>query len=292
MKAVTLLAVALGIATAAAFALLPQLGASASSVPFTDPNAQGTITLCDSSGTALTHGSIYGKPFAWRAVGSQQAPKGYTIAGRTATLQAFQPIDQVDPLNWNGDYLTASARYTNTSKPMAAASGADRTLADWLAAYPTKWDGLVQLRMFVGAPGVATYTTTYDSAVLQVSGENWTMLQGGTSGCNSGTAITSEMILPSISALPTPKPGAISRPAPPHPIKGISGSPTLLPSSSPTSVPAGSTAAVPSGSASSAVASQHSSSSSSSGILIAIIAAAAVALAAFATLAWRRRANP
>jgi LPXTG-motif cell wall-anchored protein len=280
----------LAVVSLLAFGLLPELAASAATVPFTDPAAHGEITLCDSTGHVMQGGSIYGKPFAWRAVGSQAAPSAYVVTGRTASLYAFQPIQSVDPIQWNGENLTAGSRYTSPVQPMAAASPIDPTLADYLGDYPTKWDGLVQLRMFVGAPRMATYTQTYDTAVLRVSGSTWSLVQGGTSGCTSGASVSAEVILPSVSALPTPPPTAESRPA------GVSTSSAGTKSGS--TAPGSSTSAQP-GSRSGAAAddpdntgtavNQTGTSSSSSTVVIIAVIIAAVLAAGLGLLWWRRR---
>jgi hypothetical protein len=178
--------------------------ANGDGAPYSDPAAIGTITLCDVNGEVATHGDIHVKPFVWRAVGSTAAPGAYNGPGRTAALYGYQPIKDVDPGQWNGDYLTFSAAYTSASKPMAAATAADRSLADLLADYPPKWDGLVELRMFLGVPGQSTMTTSYNAATLKISGNNWTLVAGGHSGCDSGQATSGEMVLPSVAALPKP----------------------------------------------------------------------------------------
>jgi hypothetical protein len=177
---------------------------SADTVPYKDPSAVGSITLCDTTGHALTSGRTDFAPFAWRAVGSLAAKAPYNGTGRTATLYAYQPIQNVDPANWFGQNLTGSARYTDPGHPMVASTPADPTLASYLVAYPTKWGGLVQLRMFVGAPNNPTYFSTYNAATIKVTGDTWTMIQGGGGSCAAGTAVSDEMILPSVASMPTP----------------------------------------------------------------------------------------
>lgn len=199
--------------TAAALAVLAAVAlgpgaAAAATVPFADPGAVGPLTLCDTAGRVATHGDIHTKPFAWRAVGSAAAPKAYSGTGRTASLFAFQPIKNVYPTSWYGQFLTAGATYSSKGRPMAAATAADPALADVLANYPTKWDGLVQLRMALGAPQLPTYGAKYNAAVIRVHGNTWTLVQGGRTGCDSGTATSSELILPKVRALGTPQANA------------------------------------------------------------------------------------
>jgi hypothetical protein len=177
---------------------------SADTVPYRDPSAVGSLTLCDTSGHELTSGTTGFAPFAWRIIGSTPAQAPYNGPGRTATLFAYQPMQNVDPSNWFGQALTGSARYTDAAHPMAAATPADLSLDNYLVAYPTKWDDLVQLRLFVGAPNRPTYFSTYDAATLKVTGKSWTLVQGGGGSCASGTAVSNEMVLPSVASMPTP----------------------------------------------------------------------------------------
>lgn len=177
--------------------------------PYTDPASTGRLTLCDTAGHSVTSGNIHTKPFVWRAVGSAPGTGPYrSEAGRTAALYGYQPKSDTPPDEWNGEYLTASSAYSNSALPMAGATAADPSLADLLSDYPPRWNGLVQLRMFLGAPRQATKTDTYNSATIRVSGDRWTLLDGGNAPCNSGTAQSAELVLPSVRALGTPAPNA------------------------------------------------------------------------------------
>jgi hypothetical protein len=196
------------VAAAVAVVLAPGAVASADELPYRDPAAVGKLTLCDTRGHVTTHGDVRIKPFIWRAVGSAPAPEPYNGAGRTATLFGYQPIKGVDPVYWNGEYLTGSGRYTNPNRPMAPSTAADPSLADFLTDYPPKWDGLIQLRMFLGVPGEPTLTTPYNAATLRISGDTWTLVDGGTTGCSSGKSVSSELALPAVRKLGTPAPNA------------------------------------------------------------------------------------
>lgn len=183
--------------------------AAADTVPFDDSAAAGRLTLCDVRGDVATSGSVYTKPFVWRAVGSSPGSGAYASQGRTATLYGYQPIKDVDPSQWVGDYLTGSARYSNAARPMAAATAADRSLHDLLLAYPPKWDGMVQLRVFLSAPGQPGLTDDYNAATIRVTGDRWTLLSGGRTGCDSGTSLSNEdILLPHVRKLGTPAPDA------------------------------------------------------------------------------------
>lgn len=164
----------------AAVAMLAMPHAAADAPPYTDPASVGHLTLCDTTGHSITHGNIHTKPFVWRAVGSTAGNGPYrSEPGRTAALFGYQPQQGLPPDQWNGEYLTESAKYSNAALPMAGATAADPSLADYLSDYPIKWDGLVQLRMFLDAPLQPTRTDTYNSATIKISGDQWTLLDGG-----------------------------------------------------------------------------------------------------------------
>jgi hypothetical protein len=168
--------------------------ARASARPYPDVDAVGGITLCGQNGAQLTSGSIATKPFVWRAVGSTPAPAGYR-AGGTATLYAFQPRRGVDPGDWSGEQLTASARYSNVSHPTAAATYADYPLSTFLGDYPAGWNGYVQLRLYLSAPGQAPASASYNAADIQVIGGTWRLLDGGPADCASaGRSVSLETV--------------------------------------------------------------------------------------------------
>jgi hypothetical protein len=279
---------AVGTAAFVAVGLLSftQAAATAASVPYQDPAATGLITLCNSAGQPMTGGSIYGKPFVWRAVGATAATSPYNAPGRTAALFGYQPIKNVDPEQWNGQYLTASGRYTDAQAPMTAATAADPTLADFLTNFPPRWDGLIQLRLFLGAPGQPTLTGTYDDATIKISGDNWSLVQGGSTGCATGSAISSEMILPSVRALPTPPVGATSLPA--GVVAKAKGKNASARSPTASSTPGGGPS--PSAGAGAAVeaASTARTSTSSAATVGWVLAALAVVVLAGAGFWWRR----
>jgi hypothetical protein len=264
---------------------VPSAGAVATeSVPFRDPAATGTITLCDTLGHVATHGNIHVKPFIWRAVGSTRPPAGYDGKGRIAALYGYQPIKDVAPGQWNGEFLTAGGQYTSRSRPMAPATPVDPSLADLMDNYPPKWDGLIQLRLFVGAPRQPTLTSPYDAATLKITGTTWTLLDGGRDGCGSGTARSVEMALPSIARMPTPAPNATTD----TPVSGGQRSPAR---GTPTTNAASASALRPGGSteSQSQVASSRPTSSGPSRLPWLIGVGIVAAAAAGALLWWRRQ---
>jgi hypothetical protein len=186
----------------------------ADALPYTDPASVGSLTLCSKDGAPLTSGSITDRPFVWRAVASTAAPEPYGQPGRTATLFAFQPRQGVQPGEWSGDMLTASAKYSNADHPMAQATGVDIALSDYLDGYPPQWNGLVQLRVYLGAPNVPALTTSYSSADIRVTGDTWQLVQGGSSAadCTSGNAISLEALLPAATVKKLAKSGSHASP--------------------------------------------------------------------------------
>jgi hypothetical protein len=187
----------------------PVTGAGAAGVPYDDTSVAGVITLCDRAGHPLDHGSTRDRPLAWSAVSSAPAPTPYDADGRTATLLAYQPRKGLSPREWSGDLLTASARYSNAAHPMAQATNDDASLQDFLDAYPTSWDGFVQLRIYLGAPEQPAFRQRYAALDVKVSGDRWVMARGGTSGCGSGQATSvADILVPSTTAPPSAAPGA------------------------------------------------------------------------------------
>ena len=179
--------------------------ASAYTVPFKDPNANGTIGFCDQNRHAVTSGSIYDKPFAWTAVSSIPAPAGYERG--KALLIAFQPQKELDPAYWSGKQLTANSTFTNAKHPMAQATYADDPLLFFTQTYPPKWDGLVELRMYFSATNTPVHTIPYPAAVVRVTGTHWTLVGGSsTPACTSGSAESIEVRTLPRSVWASPKP--------------------------------------------------------------------------------------
>jgi hypothetical protein len=264
-------------------------------VPFTDPNQVGSLTLCNPNEQPITSGSLLTIPFVWRAVSSAPAPKGYT----RAQLSLFQPIQYIDPGDWTGYQLTDAAVFTNPAHPMAQATYADNPLLFPDHSMAPHWDGLYQLRMTYSSPNTPAETATYPGAVIHVSGNNWTLVQGGGSSCTAGSAESVEsMILPqSETAVPKPPEQQIpyaDRTSTTTVGKGKSKGRTA----SPTTAAAGSGShgnAVANGGASAAADPGHASSSSSSGLSAGAIAGVVIGVLVLAGAAglwaFRRRSR-
>lgn len=283
---------------AAALLNLPYLAlpARAYSVPYSDPNATGVIGFCDAHGNAIDHGSISDQPFVWLAVSSSPTPREFNYPGKTATLYAFQPRQGEDPGIWSGEQLTAASYYTNGAHPMVEASSDAESIKQFLASYPATWDGLVQIRMFLGSPDNGIHTDTYPATDIRVQGDTWTVVHGGTVSCTAGYAISSMNGDPPSSTAtssPAPAPGSASTPP-------SSGGPTASGQASPgASVSgrtpgSGGTATGTNAPSSSGVSSPVraapvvANSPSSSGPLLAVLIAA-LALIGAGILVWRIR---
>ena len=173
---------------------------AAGAVPFTDSSASGALALCDQSGQPLTHGNVTDKPFVWKAIGDTAAKAPYNGTGASATLYAYQPRQGVDPRQWGGAQLSAAAKFTNPAHPTAAMTGLDGSLSLFLAQYAAQWEGLVQLRMYLGAPNEPIYNLTYDAAVIKVTGQTWSAVSVGSVSCGAGSAVSLEHVLATNSA--------------------------------------------------------------------------------------------
>ena len=198
------------LAAAAAIVLVPGVASAGDKVPFNDLQTVGGIALCDRHGNAVTSGSIHDKPFVEKAVSAYTPDKEWTGDGRSAVLYAYQPRKEAYPDQWNGDSLTAASAYDG--RPTAVATALDFTLADYLREFPTKWDDLVQLRLYWGARSVGFDQRQYASVVLKVDGDRWTAIDGTEPGCGSGKASSTEVTVAGLDpvASASPHPGASS----------------------------------------------------------------------------------
>ncbi|MGA2530741.1 MAG: hypothetical protein ABSG36_16490 [Acidimicrobiales bacterium] len=184
------------------FAVPSTAFASGFKVPFTDTNQVGSLTLCNSHEQPITSGSLLTIPFVWRAVSSTSAPAGYT----RATLYLAQPIQYLDPEDWTSQPLTDDAIFSNRAHPMAQATYADAALYGEDHAMPPYWDGLYELRLYFSGPNMEFDTGPYPAAVIKVTGDTWTLVQGGGSSCTDGKAESmASFVLPkSDTAVPKP----------------------------------------------------------------------------------------
>jgi hypothetical protein len=161
-------------------------------VPYKDTNANGVIGLCSKAGTPINHGKVNDSPFVWRSVSSSAAKPPYDAYGRTATLYAYVPKPGYPPQDWLGEQISAAAYYSNPAHPMVQATSSDgAALLDFVQGSPPSWNGLVELRIYLGVPGESIYNATYPATDIQVKGDTWTVVRGGDVACDSGSAVSS-----------------------------------------------------------------------------------------------------
>ena len=249
-------------------------------LPYTDPDQAGWLTLCNTALQPVTHGSITSKPFVWRVVSDVPAPKGYFIKDAKATMAAYQPRQYSPAGDWSGTFMAAASLYSNPAHPVAQFTPIDSPLTQMTLQFRPMWDHLIELRLYLSAPGLPMDTLGYAAADIQVIGNTWTLVAGGHTSCTAGNAVAEEALVGMPGARGTPKPtsGAAA---------GGSGSGSA-------SSPGGSHSSGSSGSSGSAGASgqaQTTATSSNSGLDGALIGvgALAVALLAAGGVWWRRR---
>jgi hypothetical protein len=177
------------------------------SVPYKDPRAKGTLTLCDAGGHAITSGSTKDRPTFAYVVSSAAPPAAYSGKTAKATVYAYQPRPQVDPGEWSGQQLSGSSLFSNKAHPMAEVTTGDKTIADFVGAYPPKVDGLVQLRVYLTAPNKLPYNLSYPTTNLRITGSTFVVVDPGTTSCTVGKAVSNEHMALPASAFPTASAG-------------------------------------------------------------------------------------
>ncbi|MFG2037306.1 LPXTG cell wall anchor domain-containing protein [Dactylosporangium sp. NPDC048998] len=164
------------LAVAAALALLTACGKKEERVPYHDERSTGAIVLYGADGKAKTSGKLSDKPFVAKAVSQAAAPAPYDGEGRKATLLAYQPRENVSPELWAGTFLTGANAYSDAAHPTVEAPEQGFSLGEFIKQYPTRWNGLVQLRIYLGVPNEPTLNSSYATADLKVEGDTWTLL--------------------------------------------------------------------------------------------------------------------
>ena len=257
---------------------------AAKPLPYTDFSAQGSVGLCDQAGKPVTSGKITDKPFVWFAVSGMKAPEGYGGDGRKATLFIYQPRPNTYPTQWSADQMTSSSPYSNPDFPMAAASAADFSLADYIHEFPPMWDGLLQLRIYFGAPNKPTATDPYPATDIVVTGSTWHVVRGASVACTKGTAQPNEPGV--VTAQPVSNPSSSTAQSSPATSASGTASTGSMQSSSPTSSGSEGSQILAAGSE---AASTSSTSSSRRPLLLSLIVLAG--LAGGGTWWYRRRSN-
>jgi hypothetical protein len=193
-RTVTVAALALGALCAGAPFAAASTTSSSFKVPFTDPNVDGWLTFCNRNDQPITSGSLYTTPFAWKTISSSPPPAGYRNSAARVTLYAYQPIRYVDPGDWSGSLLTAGSTFTNPDHPVVQATNADLALIGFTQAYPPHWDGLLEMRMMYTAVNKPQLQMPYAAAVLRISGNTWTLVEGGGGSCSAGQGVSRETV--------------------------------------------------------------------------------------------------
>jgi hypothetical protein len=276
-------ALAVGLPASAALAAQPgslpaRLAATGSAVlPYTDPEQAGLLTLCGPHLRPITHGSITTKPFVWRVVSSVAAPDTFRVKGATATLYAYQPRPYTPAGAWSGSVMGAASYYSNPTHPMAQFTPIDEPLDYFTEAFPPIWKHLIELRLYLAAPGTSQDELGYAAADVRVTGDTWTLVSGGHASCTDGTAVSRETILHLPGASASPIADTSAQPT-------TTSTATPAPTGSASSAPAAS--ATPASSPSPTASSTHSSSSDAPAVIAAVVAVLAVVAAGWL---WRRR---
>jgi hypothetical protein len=154
--------------------------------PISNPPEVGALTFYNSTGQAITGGSINDSPLAAYVQGSATIRSGDT----KATLSGFLPVEGQAPGLWSGEALSKSTTYPNTSAPTALASSAlplvtgasgDESIATLEADFPNTdtsndgYAGMYVLRLYTSAQS-ESLSTSYDSADIQVTGNTWSVV--------------------------------------------------------------------------------------------------------------------
>ncbi|HTZ93776.1 MAG TPA: hypothetical protein VMB74_15395 [Streptosporangiaceae bacterium] len=247
-------------------------------LPYTDPNQAGWLTLCGTNLKPVTSGNINTKPFVWRVVSSVPAPKVYFSHGARAVLYAYQPREQTPAGAWSGTIMATPSEFSNRLHPMAQFTPIDQPLSYMTIDFPPIFDHLIQLRLYMGAPGMAEDVDGYAAADIQVIGNTWHLVAGGNSSCTSGKVVSEETLvgMPGASGMPKPAKAGAAQSGSAAPAAGANGS------TSSTSTGSGAAGSVDAADAA------HSSSAVPVAAALGAVAVLVIALLAAGGI-WRRR---
>ncbi|HVX20616.1 MAG TPA: Ig-like domain repeat protein [Acidimicrobiales bacterium] len=187
LTAATLLLTGLagGAAATVGVALAPTTAGATDTPPWEpDASSVGGLTFYDSSGNVITSGSTASGGLGAYVEGSATVRSGDT----KATLFAYTPVSGQSPGQWSGSQLSLSTTYPNTGAhpplntstlPVVTGPDGNTSLASYIALFPNTgtgtYAGLYQLRLKTSGTG-RSFTTTYDSADISVSGSTWTLV--------------------------------------------------------------------------------------------------------------------
>jgi hypothetical protein len=186
------------------------------SVP-ADPSASGFIGLCDRQNHNISGGDIHDAPFVWKAVASRPPPKQFLGQGENTILNIYQPRPGVAPGDWSGDQLTSASFYATRKAPAAQATLKDLPLAVMVKDFPPMLHGLYELRMYFGKANYGLYSATYPATYIQIQGDRWSVVRGGSVNCAASTGESNEVlsgaIPPKVAYGGTPPKAAHGRPS-------------------------------------------------------------------------------
>ncbi len=167
-----------GLLTAAAFVAVGAAATATTTPPWEpDANSVGGLLFFNAQGNQITGGSINDQPLAAYVEGTTAVRHGDT----NAVLSGYQTVSGQLPSQWNGDVLSGSTTYPNSSAPSAIAStalpvvtgaGTDFSIADLEEDFPTTntsgYQNVYQLRLTTNAADTAP-NTKYDSADILIN---------------------------------------------------------------------------------------------------------------------------
>ncbi len=105
---------------------------------------------------------------------------------------------------------------------MVAATSGDDSLADFIQDFSPRWDGFLQLRIYLGTANSQPYSLHYPTLDIQVTGDTWTAVDGGPVNCQSGTAESLEsIVLPNATTTTTAPPTTTTAPTTAPPASGV-----------------------------------------------------------------------
>jgi len=146
----------------------------------------GGLTFYNSTGQVITGGSTSSGPVAAYIQGSSVVRAGDT----SALLNAYTPVIGVAAGSWSGEGVSGQTNFPNSGAPAALASSSlplvtgstgDYSLSNYVGDFPNNdtsttdgYKGLYVLRLYTGATGHGT-SSTYDEAVISISGSSWTL---------------------------------------------------------------------------------------------------------------------
>ena len=169
--------------------------------PVANPPEVGHLLFFNAAGEQITGGSINTSPLAAYVQGTTAIRSGDTVA----TLFGVTPVFGVAAGQWGGEQLSGTTSYPNATAPTALASSSlplvtgtalDESLATYVEDFPNTdtsttdgYAGMYVLRLFTSASGLPA-TTSYDSADIQLTGTNWSVVYPAPTAIGTTTSVS------------------------------------------------------------------------------------------------------